>query len=136
MSSPQSDPANPLPPILRQILLVLAVAGALVGAYLLIGTVGNRIDRGCHHPGAWKTLTEPSGEFKEWCELPDGTRDGPTRAYYPSGQLKMEGQYKDHHLDGVWTNWREDGSKKSELVYDNGVEIEGRLWDEQGRRTY
>tara|TARA_B100000809_G_C14610772_1_gene341037 strand:+ start:179 stop:325 length:147 start_codon:yes stop_codon:yes gene_type:complete len=32
--------------------------------------------------------------------------------YYPNGQLKEEGAYKDGNKDGLWTEWWEDEGKK------------------------
>jgi len=54
----------------------------------------------------------PSG-LEQWCERPGQAgrvvRDGPYRAWYPSGRLKIEGQLADGLKTGAWTYWHGNG---------------------------
>jgi len=40
--------------------------------------------------------------------------------YWPNGQKKSEGTYKDDKRDGLWTEWHENGQKYKELTYKDG----------------
>ena len=54
--------------------------------------------------------------------------------YYENGQIKQEGNYKDHKKDGKWTKWYKDGEKKYEKNYKDGKK-DGKWneWDENGQ---
>lgn len=45
--------------------------------------------------------------------------DEPTEyiEYYPNGKIKLKGPYIDNKKIGIWTLYREDGSKKTEFSY-------------------
>ena len=55
--------------------------------------------------------------------LKERQKNGVYRAYYPNGQLKIEGNYKDGKEDGFWTVWYENGKKKAEGNYKNGDQV-------------
>ena len=40
--------------------------------------------------------------------------------YWPNGQKKEEGTYKDGKKDGLWTYWYENGRKRSEGTFKDG----------------
>ena len=40
--------------------------------------------------------------------------------YYPNGNKKEEGTFKDGKKDGLWTWWYENGQKKKEVTYKDG----------------
>lgn len=40
--------------------------------------------------------------------------------FYDNGQIEQEGFFKDGKLDGTWTSYNENGSKKAVAEYTNG----------------
>ncbi|MBI4402937.1 MAG: hypothetical protein HY537_02175, partial [Deltaproteobacteria bacterium] len=53
--------------------------------------------------------------------------------WYPGGKKKWyEGVYSSGRPFGVWTEWNEEGKKKSEIEFVNGLESAVRLWDAKG----
>jgi len=40
--------------------------------------------------------------------------------YYDNGQIRLEKNYKDNHLDGKWTEWYENGQIIKESTFENG----------------
>jgi len=69
-----------------------------------------------------------------WAEqtLLHGVPDGPTRSWYPNGQLKTETNYKLGWGDGVSREWYPDGRLKSYDLIECGISIECKGWDEAG----
>jgi len=57
--------------------------------------------------------------------------------YYPDGQLRMEGQYKEGAKDGHWISYYNNGNKWSEGFYKDGIN-NGRTttWHENGQKYY
>jgi len=57
--------------------------------------------------------------------------------YYPSGQKKSEGGYKNKKRNGLWTYWYENGNKWSEGIYADGLEEGTRsVWYENGKKHH
>lgn len=52
--------------------------------------------------------------------------------YYPSGKLKFERHWMDGEYHGINKGWYEDGRKMYESYYDNGVEISGKVFADDG----
>lgn len=48
------------------------------------------------------------------------TRDGRAQAWWPNGERKSDGQFKEDRRDGEWTFWDRDGVKIAEGKYVNG----------------
>ena len=44
------------------------------------------------------------------------------RTFYPNGNLKSIGVYKDNLLNGAYKEYNEDGSLKKETFYEEGVD--------------
>ena len=62
----------------------------------------------------------------------DGAQEGPSRDWYPSGQLKGETIYKGNVRDGHNREFREDGSMWLEEIYEHGVLVRSARFDENG----
>ncbi len=65
------------------------------------------------------------------------TANGQELEYYPNGQIRMSGDYKNGERHGVWTSWYESGIKRSEVTYKNGLR-DGPVitWYENGNMRY
>ena len=52
-----------------------------------------------------------------------------------SGQVAVLGRLKDGKLDGLWTDWHENGQKMVEMIYKDG-EVDGlfTMWHENGQK--
>ncbi len=57
--------------------------------------------------------------------------------YYPDGQLRMEGEFKEGAKDGRWISFYNNGNKWSEGFYTDGIN-NGRTttWHENGQKYY
>jgi antitoxin component YwqK of YwqJK toxin-antitoxin module len=53
---------------------------------------------------------------------------GPVVLLYDDGEKNMEGTLKDGEKDGKWTDWHENGQKKSESIYKQGLEIKKKTY--------
>jgi antitoxin component YwqK of YwqJK toxin-antitoxin module len=53
--------------------------------------------------------------------------DGPYKAYYDSGELKVEGQYKNAERYGQWKNYYKNGQVSSLYSYEDGKRNEGEV---------
>lgn len=62
----------------------------------------------------------------------DGLQEGPTRDWYPSGQLKSEWMYRANARHGHSREYREDGTLVSEAIYEYGVRVRSRTFAEDG----
>lgn len=54
------------------------------------------------------------GGYGQVCSLPDGTPMGPLRAFHPTGELEVEGQFEHGLKVGRWTWWDRQGRKRQE----------------------
>ncbi len=59
----------------------------------------------------------PNGQVSTAVSYVDGEEDGPARSYYPSGQLRCEGERRRGQYVGTWTWYREDGSVDKQETY-------------------
>ena len=74
----------------------------------------------------------------EW-EYKDSQRaDGISKAWFPSGQIKSIHTYKDGEIDGLMTNWYENGHKRYEGTIKDGVLNDGLYtdWYENGQKRW
>ncbi len=60
---------------------------------------------------------------------------GKYRVWYPNGQLKIDGAYNKHKMDGFFHTWYDNGSHRSEFEISNG-NFNGifRMWDTTGNQ--
>ena len=61
----------------------------------------------------------PNGTYKEW---------------YETGELKLEGKYKEGNKSGIWITFFKNGQKETQEVYENDILVgEVKKWDETGK---
>jgi len=57
--------------------------------------------------------------------------------WHPNGNLEREGNYRNGKEIGLHSSYRENGTKKTDLIYDDYGQIERRIeYDEKGQETY
>ena len=85
--------------------------------------------------GATLDLDEGEGLRYEWY-YKDGERaDGPSYAWWPSGNIKQIRSYKDGKCDGLWIDWHDNGQKSSEKTYkDDKYDGLFTQWFENGQK--
>lgn len=62
----------------------------------------------------------------------EGRQEGPSRDWYPSGRLGGETEYKSNARHGFHREFREDGTLVLEELYEHGVRLSSRSFDEGG----
>jgi antitoxin component YwqK of YwqJK toxin-antitoxin module len=69
-------------------------------------------------------------------ELGSLVRDGKFSQWYKSGQMKVDGQFRNGWRDGSWIDWHDGGVKASESTYVEGV-LSGPFtdWNSAGKPT-
>ena len=65
----------------------------------------------------------------------DGKLEGLVTEWYENGQKSGESTYKDGKQHGLETLWHTNGQKKLEVTYLNGTETSVTEWDESGNQT-
>ena len=93
--------------------------GVLVGEYTFYNVDGSVIKP----VNIVELVKDPRGYFVPG--VPDGNADsaaywGYAFSLYSNGQKASEGIFKDGHKDGLWTEWYENGKKKSEVAFSGG----------------
>lgn len=92
--------------------------------------------RGKRH-GTWTNYAKSDESGKQavtqTMQFTDGLLDGPFIQYYPSGQKRIERNYKAGKQHGKQTIYYQSGAKYSEANYDENV-LQGMvtIWDEKG----
>jgi len=69
-------------------------------------------------------------------EIKKGLVNGWARMWYKSGQLQLEGTYKNSKPHGVRTEYHENGQEFCRAKYVHGKLIEKENWDENGNEIY
>ncbi len=72
----------------------------------------------------------------DWWSLTLGTyerqgkdeKHGPWATWYPSGQMRLQGEYRHDQEHGKFTWWHSNGQKAAEGVYDNGDQKQEWTW--------
>jgi hypothetical protein len=64
----------------------------------------------------------PKGR-RVWCETEAGVSHGPFRSWWPDGQPKTEGTFRQGKAAGQWTSWYDDGQLRSRGRYEDGSPI-------------
>ena len=62
----------------------------------------------------------PDGQIRYYTEWWEGKKHGRFAHWWPNGQQKAEGAHREWEPDGVWTNWDESGDLTSEYDYSKG----------------
>ncbi len=68
-------------------------------------------------------VSEPLRTRGVWCETEDGVRHGPYRAWWESGRLSEEFNYRFGAQDGLARTWFQDGTLATEETYRDGVPV-------------
>ena len=79
-----------------------------------------------------KNLNLEDRQKKSEGTLKDGELDGLVTEWYENGQKKSEVTFKDGKINGLVTYWYENGEKKSEGTYTDGRKISVKEWNEDG----
>ena len=67
----------------------------------------------------------------------DGGRNGISREFYPSGDIKTKAEFKNNKLHGNFGEWFTNGQRKTEGHFENGVPAGiFREWDETGKQEW
>ncbi len=77
----------------------------------------------------------PDGDLVGEHEYRDGFSYGPSREWYGPGELRYEKFFGEQGLDGMAREWHPDGRPKSEALYESGIRLWEKQWDEQGNLT-
>jgi antitoxin component YwqK of YwqJK toxin-antitoxin module len=80
-------------------------------------------------------LSDVNGSLECEEEFRDGLMWGGRRAWHPSGVLEEEAQLAYGVYHGRVRTWHENGRPASEEVYEHGIRLEGKCWDESGKLT-
>ncbi len=117
---------------LVSVIVQSTAAATIAGAAPAGETTGSSLQ--CRSGTTAMSGTQP-GLREEWCQLPDGTRHGPTASWYASGQPQQTGEYHNGQPYGRWVYWYENGRKRSEGRWRAG-QVEGywTFWGETGTR--
>jgi antitoxin component YwqK of YwqJK toxin-antitoxin module len=65
-------------------------------------------------------------------EFRDGLLSGRKRAWHPGGGLELEAECALGAFHGRVRRWHESGQLASDAVYEYGIRVQGRAWDESG----
>ena len=76
---------------------------------------GNLNDNG-QREGLWIAYYEDGTKWSESYYV-DGLRDGHNLSFYPNGQVRYIGEYKNDQKVGTWKFYAEDGSLETEETY-------------------
>jgi antitoxin component YwqK of YwqJK toxin-antitoxin module len=99
---------------------VIARAAALLLAAPALAAAG---DLSCP-PGASLLGAGPPGGSEVWCARPDvagkPVRQGPSRAYYDDGSIRVEAIWKDGRLDGAFVEYHRGGVVAQRGAYRDG----------------
>lgn len=59
-------------------------------------------------------------------------KNGPYRIYYENGKVDAEGIFKNDIMDGKWYFYHTNGLLSAEELYEDGLRVDGRFWNEDG----
>jgi antitoxin component YwqK of YwqJK toxin-antitoxin module len=69
------------------------------------------------------------GSIKSVVNFKDGKYDGSARYFYPNGKPILEGQFVNDLREGLWTAYKDNGEKESEITYFEGSVSEEKYYD-------
>jgi antitoxin component YwqK of YwqJK toxin-antitoxin module len=86
--------------------------------------------------GLWRVTDADTGAPRWGTTWSAGEWHGPTRSWYPNGQLEHEGEYAHGQLSGRWTFWFETGQVAAEGAYLDDREVGAwQYWNKEGCAT-
>jgi len=124
-----SQTDNPLILIISVLTYILFLVSS-VGGIMIINFLF-KLDKTKNNLEGEKTNYYGSGEKLSEGTYKDGELDGLFTEWYENGQ-KKEGTYKDGKKDGLETWWYENGQKRFEGTYKDGEFISSKSWNEDG----
>ena len=68
-------------------------------------------------------------------QFKDGKMNGLSTQWHENGQKKGEATFKDGKIDGLATGWHENGQKAAEATYKDGEEVSGKYWNSKGEEV-
>ena len=113
--------------------------GELDGPYKAYDESGRLKEEGFYKNGKVNERTKlyyESGQLLEEVFCRNGKQDGSTKQYYKSGKLKSEGAYKNDNLEGKVKIYRESGPVSYIDTYNDGVKINRKSYDKQGKLEF
>ena len=78
----------------------------------------------------------PSGQLKLEANFKDGKLEGIPKVYYEVGLLKLEGNFKDGKLHGITKGYYENGELNYVDTYKKGKKINRKVYDERGKLEF
>jgi hypothetical protein len=78
---------------------------ALVGSGLACGNKKSETGSSLCAAGTAEKRSESPAGAAVWCERDGSVKHGPWREFAPDSSLRVEGQYADGKMDGVWTHY-------------------------------
>ena len=115
----------------KKLFLILAMAlltgcsGERVESQKLVRNGGITYRSGEREPFTGTSIQLPL--FNEWGdtfaaehEYKNGLLHGSSKSWYPDGQMRHEGSYKEDLKHGQWIGWNENGIKLSATIWENG----------------
>ena len=70
-------------------------------------------------------------QTKRW--YVQGEKDSAHVGWWPNGNLKFRYHFRQGQYQGLFSEWYESGKSLQEIVYDEGREISGKGWRENGK---
>lgn len=93
---------------------------------------GSYIDDSCKKgEGRFEWFTD-KGKQSHVCDYSSGKANGKEIYYYENGKVNVEGSYKMDEPDGDWTGNYESGKISGKAHYDNGKQVSGEFYNEDG----
>lgn len=62
----------------------------------------------------------------------NGIENGICKEWYASGNIKSEGHLYNNIAHGIWWTWNKEGSLTKERIFEFGILVKEKIWDEQG----
>ena len=88
---------------------------------------------GCSKPINENSLIDRNGvKYQQDSQKP---YSGKVFRLYDTGENKNEGIYKDGKLEGLFTQWYENGQKWFEVTYKDDELISSKCWSDDGEET-
>lgn len=91
-----------------------------------------RVDKDGRKNGL-ETWWHPTGNKKYEATNRDGVREGEFTAWYPDGKLWYQGYEYHGKPESTLTYWYPNGKMKSEALFRDGIQLERKDYDEEGR---
>jgi antitoxin component YwqK of YwqJK toxin-antitoxin module len=70
-------------------------------------------------------------ETRRWYR--EGEKDGLHTGWWPAGSKRFEYHFNNGNYNGLFTDWYQDGKMLQQILYDNGQQVSGKGWREDGK---